>query len=195
MVTGTSEIAAVRQVIEEESNQLASGGVLVGSPAVGAMIEIPSAVIVADQLAEVCDFLCLGTNDLAQYLLAADRDNESVSTWFRTLHPAMIRAVRTVIESAAAASKPLTVCGEMAGSPFYAPLLVGLGATELSMNPGSIGAVSRVIAGIAFEEALQLVSEVVDLPTADDIEAAVRSMAHDNWSYLFPTGFLEMQTH
>lgn len=195
MVTGTSEIDAVRVLIKEESEQLASGGVSVGSPAVGAMIEIPSAVMVADQLAAACDFLCLGTNDLAQYLLAADRDNESVSNWFRTLHPAMIRSVGMVINSAVEAAKPLTVCGEMAGSPFYAPVLIGLGATELSMNPGSIEAVSRVVAGIAFEEAFQLVSEIEGLTTADEIEVAVRSTAGNKWSHLFPLGFLDEQTH
>ena len=195
MVTGSSEIASIRQVIEEETEQLASNGVSVGSPAVGAMIEVPSAVMVADQLADACDFLCLGTNDLAQYLLAADRDNESVSDWFRTLHPAMIRAVAGVIKSAVKASKPLTVCGEMAGSPFYVPVLVGLGATELSMNPGSIEAVSRVVAGIAFDEARQLVSEIENLVTADEIEAVVRHTAQDKWGHLFTSGFLELQTH
>jgi phosphotransferase system enzyme I (PtsI) len=195
MVTGTSEIVSVRQIIAEESEHLASKDVSIGSPAVGAMIEIPSAVLVADQLAETCDFLCLGTNDLAQYLLAADRDNESVSPWFRTLHPAMIKAVGHVIKSAVDATKPLTVCGEMAGSPFYVPVLIGLGATELSMNPGSIEAVSRVVAGIAFEEALKLVSEIEVLTTADDVEATVRSTAQGKWAHLFSSGFLEVESH
>ena len=195
MVTGPSEISAVRQIIEKESEQLSSNGILIGSPAVGAMIEIPSAVLVADQLVEACDFVCLGTNDLAQYLLAADRDNESVSTWFRTLHPAMIRAVSNVINSASKGSKPLTVCGEMAGSPFYVPVLIGLGANELSMNPGSIEAVSRVVAGIAFEEARQLVSEIENLSTADEIESLVKGTAQDKWGHLFPAGFLDLHTH
>ena len=195
MVTGVSEIAAIRSIIEEEAEKLALGGISSGSPAIGAMIEIPSAVMVADQLAETCDFVCLGTNDLAQYLLAADRDNESVSPWFRTLHPGMIRAVGKVIRSADEASKPLTVCGEMAGSPFYVPLLIGLGATELSMNPSSIEAVSRVVAGIAFEEARQLVSSIENLTTADEVETAVRSIAEEKWAHLFPTGFLDMQAH
>jgi phosphotransferase system enzyme I (PtsI) len=135
MVTGVSEIDEVRSVIQRQSEELAAKGVSIGSPELGAMIEIPSAMMVADQLADVSDFLCLGTNDLAQYLLAADRDNESVSNWFRTLHPAMIRAVGSVIRVANDASKPLIVCGEMAGSPFYVPVLIGLGATELSVEP------------------------------------------------------------
>ena len=195
MVTGVSEIAAIRRIMAEETDKLASGGTSIGSPGVGAMIEIPSAVMVADQLADACDFLCLGTNDLAQYLLAADRDNESVSPWFRTLHPAMIKAVGDVIKSAANGSKPLTVCGEMAGSPFYAPVLIGLGATELSMNPGSIEAVSRVVAGIAFDEARQLVSEIKILTTADEVEAVVKATAETKWAHLFYSGFLDLPTH
>jgi len=195
MVTGVSEIEAVRQIVDQESKKLTSEGIRVGSPTVGAMREIPSAVIVADQLARACDFVCLGTNDLAQYLLAADRDNESVSPWFRTLHPAMIRAVRRVIRAADEASKPLTVCGEMAGSPFYVPVLIGLGARELSMNPSSIEAVSSVVAGIAFEEARELLSAIERLTTAIEIETVVRSTAEEKWAHLFPTGFLEMQAH
>jgi len=195
MVTGVSEIDEVRSVIQRESEELAAKGVSIGSPELGAMIEIPSAMMVADQLADVSDFLCLGTNDLAQYLLAADRDNESVSNWFRTLHPAMIRAVGSVIRVANEASKPLIVCGEMAGSPFYVPVLIGLGATELSVNPSSIEAVCRVITGLAFDEARQLVSEIQSLSSADDVEAVVRSTAEKKWAHLFPNGFLEMQTH
>jgi phosphotransferase system enzyme I (PtsI) len=195
MVTGTSEVDLIRKIIRQQSELLSSERVSVGAPSVGAMIEIPSAVMIAELLAHACDFVCLGTNDLAQYLLAADRDNESVSSWFRTLHPAMIRAVEKVIKAADAVSKPLTVCGEMAGSPFYAPVLIGLGATELSMNPGSIESVSRVVAGIALDEARDLVAEIRTLSTSEDIEAVVRSTAQEKWGHLFPSGFLDLQVH
>ena len=99
MVSDVSEIEFVRNLVEKEGNDLLSASVAIGKAPIGAMIEIPSAVVLADQLIECCDFLCLGTNDLAQYLLAADRDNESVSKWFRTLHPAMIRSVKSVVAS------------------------------------------------------------------------------------------------
>ncbi|MGH9947334.1 MAG: phosphoenolpyruvate--protein phosphotransferase, partial [Pyrinomonadaceae bacterium] len=138
MVSGTAEIRHVRQIIDEESERLRTEDIKIKLFELGAMVEVPSAVLVADQLAKVCDFLCLGTNDLAQYLLAADRDNESVSKWFRTLHPAMIRSVKRVIDECRKAKKPLVVCGEMAGSPFYVPVLIGLGATEFSVSPATI---------------------------------------------------------
>jgi len=191
MVTGTAEIDAVHKFLSEITTRLHNANVSIGSPSVGAMIEIPSAVLVADQIVAAVDFLCLGTNDLAQYLLAADRDNEAVSRWFQTLHPAMLRAVRRVVEVCRAAGKPLIVCGEMAGSPFYAPVLIGLGATELSMNPGSIEAVRRVIGGIAFEEAAELVQKLETMSTAEEIEDAVSVIARKAWPHLFADGFLD----
>lgn len=194
MVTGISELITVNAMIKESENHLSQAKVAFGSLSVGAMIEIPSAILVADQLSEACDFLCLGTNDLAQYLLAADRDNDLVSNWFRTLHPAMIRAVRRVIDVCKKANKPLIVCGEMAGSPFYVPVLIGLGATELSMNPSSIDAVRRVIAGVAYEETIELVKQIEALTTADEIENTVAAYAKANWPHLYSPGFLESQT-
>ena len=124
------------------------------------MIEIPSAVLIAAEIAAEVDFLCLGTNDLVQYLLAVDRDNESVADWFRTLHPAVIRAMKMVVKAAEDSDKPLIVCGEMAGSPFYAPVLIGLGVTEMSMNVNSIPQVRKVICGIAYEETLEIIKKI-----------------------------------
>ena len=118
-------------MLEHESEVLRSRGKAVGTPKLGVMIEVPSAVLMAAEIAEETDFLCLGTNDLIQYLVAADRDNETVAAWYRTLHPAVLRAVRMVLQAANGARKPAIVCGEMAGSPYYVPLLIGLGATEL----------------------------------------------------------------
>jgi len=195
MVTGVSEMRAVRQLMRSEANELQSEGVPCASPLIGAMIEIPSAVLIVEQVAGEADFLCLGTNDLAQYLLAADRDNESVSRWFRTLHPAMIRAVGQVIDACSKAGKPLTVCGEMAGSPFYVLVLIGLGATDLSINPDSIESVSRVIAGVSYEETAELISEIEKFTTADEIENIVETTAREKWSHLFAPGFLNTQAH
>ena len=193
MVTGISEIDSVKALITKIETELSNEGTSFGKLSLGAMIEIPSAILLADQLAEVSDFLCLGTNDLAQYLLAADRDNDSVANWFRTLHPAMIRAVKHVIDVSKRSKKPLIVCGEMAGSPFYVPVLIGLGAVELSMNPSSIDAVRRVISGVAFEETATLVSDLHSLNTAEEVESAVAEYAKGNWPHLYAPGFLESQ--
>jgi phosphoenolpyruvate-protein phosphotransferase (PTS system enzyme I) len=193
MVSSVAEINEFRGIVKQQHNELTNAQIPVGTPRIGAMIEIPAAALLADQLATVADFLCLGTNDLAQYILAADRDNEYVSEWFRTLHPAMLRVVRSVINSCKAAEKPLVVCGEMAGSPFYIPVLIGLGATDLSMNPGSIDAARRVISGIAYEEAATLVRKIEVLTTPEAIEKAVAETARQKWPHLYPPGFLDQQ--
>ena len=121
MVSGVSELLEVREILEQEKTRLAAMGKIIGSPRIGVMIEVPSAVLMVKELVEEADFICLGTNDLIQYLLAVDRDNEAVSGWFRSLHPAVLRAIRSVVDAAAAAGKELVACGEMAGSPYYAP--------------------------------------------------------------------------
>ena len=184
MVSGVDEIVKVRELIESETSALAAKGTQVGSPRVGAMIEVPSAVLLIDQIVEDSDFICLGTNDLVQYVLGVDRDNESVAGWFRTLHPAVLIAVRTVIKAAADAEKPLVICGEMAGSPFYLPLLIGMGATELSMNVNSILRIRKVISGIAYQETLPLAQEATKCRTADEVEATLERHINEKWSHL-----------
>jgi phosphoenolpyruvate-protein kinase (PTS system EI component) len=184
MVSGIGEIRDVREVVEREKEALSSKGIPIGNPGIGAMVEVPSAVILIDQIVRATDLVCLGTNDLVQYLLAVDRDNEAVAGWFRTLHPAVIRALRSVIDATSQAGKPLVVCGEMAGSPFYLPLLLGMGATELSMNVNSILRVRKVISGIAYQETLDLAREVDACVTADEVESALERHIHDKWSHL-----------
>lgn len=189
MVSGLSEVRAVKQVLEHEARQLKEKGRKVGMVKLGAMIEVPSAVMMVDELVEETDFLCLGTNDLIQYLLAADRDNEAVSGWYRTLHPAVLRAIRTVLGAAARADKSAILCGEMAGSAYYAPLLIGLGAKELSMNATSIRLIRKVISGIAFEEAQRLVKSVENARTVEEIETSIDKQIRKNWRHLFPKNF------
>lgn len=184
MVSGVDEIRFVKGLLDAERAALSSRGVPFGNPGVGAMIEVPSAVFGIRTILDEVDCVCLGTNDLVQYLLAVDRDNESVAAWFRTLHPGVFAAIRTVIDAAGAAGKPAVVCGEMAGSPYYAPILVGLGATELSMNVNSILGVRKVIAGIAHDEARKLVAAISKLSSADDIEREVEQFTRTHWSHL-----------
>jgi phosphoenolpyruvate-protein phosphotransferase (PTS system enzyme I) len=186
MVTGVAEIRSVKELLEHEKRLLEKNGVQVGEPGIGAMVEVPSAVLTIEELLDETDFICLGTNDLVQYLLAADRDNESVAGWFRTLHPAVIKALQTVVNACHAATKPLLVCGEMAGSPFYVPVLIGLGARELSMNVNSIPRVRRIISGIAFEEAKKLVDRIKKCRVATEAEQTLSTHISENWAHLFP---------
>lgn len=193
MVSGVQEIRDAKTIMTEEAERLRSQSIPIGEPKFGAMIEIPSAVFVVDQIIQEVDFVCLGTNDLVQYLLAVDRDNEAVADWFRTLHPAVIRSISKVIKAGIDATKPVIVCGEMAGSPFYTPMLIGLGAAEFSMNLNSLDRVMNVIRGIAFEEAAQLVKAIETCKTAEETESVIAVSIQEKWLHLYPDNFLEQR--
>ena len=186
MVSDVSQIRTAKEMIEREKRRLHERGTEIGSPRFGVMIEVPSAVMTIDDIAEEVDFLCLGTNDLVQYILAVDRDNETVSDWFHTLHPAVLRAIKMTIAAAASRKKPLIVCGEMAGSAFYTPILIGMGATELSMNVHSIARVRHAAAAIAYEEAKELIRIMEKCSTAGEAEAVVREHFASKWLHVFP---------
>ena len=185
MISDISEIYEAKELFEKEKNYLRRRKINFGAPRFGAMIEVPSAVLTADEIAREVDFFCLGTNDLVQYLLAVDRDNEAVADWFRSLHPAVLRAIKTVIRAAEQNNISAVVCGEMAGSPVYVPILIGLGATELSMNVNSMARVRRTISHIAYEEAKECADNLLKMARADAAEEYVRESFLKNWSHLF----------
>lgn len=191
MITGLTDIIEVKKMIKRERDSLIKKNIEVGDPRLGIMVEVPSTLFILEDIVKEIDFICLGTNDLSQYLLASDRDNETVSPWYRTLHPAIIKAIRMVVEACASAKKQLIFCGEMSGSPFYVPILIGLGATELSMNANSVQRVKKVIAGIAYEEAATLVSEIFKCKTAQEIEDLTTQTLSSKWSHLYPQDFLQ----
>lgn len=185
MISDVSEIFAAKEIIEQEKMRLLKRRQKFGNPKIGAMIEIPAAVFIAEEICNEVDFLCVGTNDLVQYLLAVDRDNETVADWFRTLHPAVLRAVKMVLRAAENRGIPATVCGEMAGSPVYAAVLIGLGANDLSMSPNSMRRNRRIISNIAFEEAHEIVKELDNCKTAAETEKKVREKFRKKWAHLF----------
>ncbi|MBS1794031.1 MAG: phosphoenolpyruvate--protein phosphotransferase [Acidobacteria bacterium] len=185
MVTDVAEIVAARKMLDAEKERLRQRGIEHGEPRLGAMIETPAAVLIAADIAREVEFFCLGTNDLVQYVLAVDRDNEFVADWYKTLHPAVLRSIKTVLVTAAKNQKPVLVCGEMAGSPVYVAILIGLGATELSMNVNSIARVRRTISNIAYEEAREITERITEFSTSDEIEYFVRESFLRKWSHLF----------
>lgn len=187
MISDLSEILRAKKILEEERERLLSRKIEVGSPRLGIMIEVPSTVFMIEEILEEVEFINLGTNDLVQYILAVDRDNESLSNWFRTLHPAVIRAIDIVLKKAEQRGIEVVVCGEMAGSPVYAPILVGLGATKLSMNVNSILRVRHIISNIAYEEALSVAKKVLSSKSADEAEEIVRQDFTTKWYHLFPS--------
>jgi len=185
MISDVAEITQTKLILRQEKDLLRKKKIDYGTLHLGAMIEVPSAVLTIENIVEEVDFLCLGTNDLVQYLLAVDRDNETVAESFRTLHPSVLRAVKIVLTAAEKKGIPVIICGEMAGSPVYVPILLGLGATELSMNVNSIGRVRRVVSSIALEEARKLVVNLETCRMPDEVENAVAEFYQKNWSHLF----------
>jgi phosphotransferase system enzyme I (PtsI) len=190
MVADVSDVRRARTIIVEETAKLTEAGVVFGHVSIGAMIEVPSAVFMADKIARIVDFFELGTNDLVQYTLAVDRGNDEVADWFRTLHPAVLHSIDQSLRAARDAGIPAIVCGEMASTPAYAVLLVGLGATDLSMTPSAIPRVRRAIAGINSQAAKTIVTECLNCETADEVENLVRQRFSELWYHLFPPASL-----
>lgn len=186
MISDVMDVRRAQRIIKEERARLESEGKEVGAIRIGAMIEVPSAVMTADKVAREVDFFSLGTNDLVQYLLAVDRSNEGVADWFRSLHPAVLQSIWLTLDAARRAFIPAVVCGEMAATPAYAVALVGLGADTLSMTPTSIPRVRRVIEGIKFADAQAIAHDCLECETADDVEELVRVRFSANWPQLFP---------
>ena len=189
MVADVADVRLAKKVINEEVERLATEKADFSKVQIGAMIEVPSAVLTAEKIASEVDFFELGTNDLVQYTLAVDRGNDKVSEWFRTLHPAVLYGINRTLQAAREAAIPVIVCGEMASTPAYAVLLVGLGATDLSMIPAMIPRVRAVLSQINAEEAREVASNVL-MATADEVEELVRNEFKARWPELFPPNTL-----
>lgn len=190
MISDISEIHQVKEQIEREKQFLAKRKIKFGNPKIGAMIEVPAAVMMIDEIAQEVDFMSIGTNDLVQYTLGVDRDNELVADWFRTLHPAVLKSLKKILQASEKYDTPAIICGEMAGSPVYAAILVGLGAKELSMNVVSMPRVRKVISSIAYEEAQEIANSLEKCLTANDSENIVRESLSRKWAHLFPPDIL-----
>lgn len=190
MVADVSDVRRAKAIIQEEATNLRNAERNFGEVSVGAMIEVPSAVFMADRIARIVDFFELGTNDLVQYTLAVDRGNDEVADWFRTLHPAVLHSIDQSLKAARNAGIPVIVCGEMASTPAYAVLLVGLGATDLSMTPSAIPRVRGAIADIDSRDAREIAEECLNCDTADDVENLVRERFANLWPQLFPPASL-----
>jgi phosphotransferase system enzyme I (PtsI) len=190
MVADVSDVQRAKTIIDQESNNLRAARHRFGKVSVGAMIEVPAAVLMADNIARLVDFFELGTNDLVQYTLAVDRGNDAVADWFRTLHPAVLRSIDQSLQAAKRAGIPAIVCGEMASTPAYVVLLVGLGAIDLSMTPSAIPRVRRTIAGIDAGKARDVARECLECDTADDVESLVRERFVQYWPQLFDASSL-----
>ncbi|MBE7448374.1 MAG: phosphoenolpyruvate--protein phosphotransferase [Kofleriaceae bacterium] len=174
MISGLDELRAVKAVVEEVKAELRAHRLDFDEQlALGIMIEMPSAAVIADLLAREVDFFSIGTNDLIQYTMAVDRVNELVSYLYEPLHPALLRVLRDVARAGRAAGIPVSLCGEMAGDPLVAPVLVGLGLSELSMSAVAIPEVKGVVRASSLAELQVLVERVLTLATAREIRDEV----------------------
>jgi phosphotransferase system enzyme I (PtsI) len=175
MISGVSEIRQAREILQEAQEELLLRGEAFSRDVpVGAMIEIPSAVSIADFLAREVDFFSIGTNDLIQYALAIDRGNEHVTYLYEPLHPAVLRMIKTVVDAGHEAGIPVGMCGEMAGEPLYVPILLGLGLDELSMNALAIPMVKKVIRSVTVNECRSLAQQIMRFGTPREIHDFVR---------------------
>ncbi len=176
MISGVEELREARRQIAEAAASLAKEGIDHDPDvAVGVMIEVPSAVMLADFMAEEADFFSIGTNDLIQYALAIDRGNQEVSYLFSPLHPALLRMLKQVTETGRARGIETYMCGEMAADPIHLPILLALGLDELSMNPQSIPAVKRVIRSLDAAKCKPFLEKALSQRTAQDVMNLLRT--------------------
>ena len=190
MISGIDELRSARRIIDQVRVRLQREGKDHRDDVpIGVMIEVPSAVMTADLLANEADFFSIGTNDLMQYLLAIDRTNDRVAYLYHPLHPAVLRTLQRILDAARAKNIPVSVCGEMAGEAEYLPILLGFGFEQLSMNSGSIGQVKRLVREIDRHSCCDLLREALQCVTYPEVGTLVREfleakslLSHATWS-------------
>jgi phosphotransferase system enzyme I (PtsI) len=170
MISGVGELRAAKTVLEEVKQSLVQESIEFDENLqVGIMIEVPSAVAVADLLAREVDFFSIGTNDLVQYALAIDRVNENVAHLYEPLHPAILRMIKQAADAGRQAGISVSLCGELAGEPLYIPILLGFELDSLSMNPLAVPRVKKIIRNASLEESKDFLNEVLNFTTAGQI--------------------------
>jgi phosphotransferase system enzyme I (PtsI) len=188
MISGVEELREVKAILEQVKDELKKNRVPFDTEIpLGVMIEIPSAAVTADILAGEADFFSIGTNDLIQYSLAIDRVNEHVSYLYEPLHPANMRNIKGVVDTAHEAGIEVGICGEMAADPLYTLIFLGLGLDDLSMNPLAIPRVKKILRRSTQSEGVRLLKEVLQFATAKETELFIRKEMCEQ----FPEDFIQ----
>jgi phosphotransferase system enzyme I (PtsI) len=178
MISGLGELHAAKDILNQVKQSLIQESIEIDPDLqVGIMIEVPSAVAVADLLATEVDFFSIGTNDLVQYALAIDRVNENVAHLYEPLHPAILRMVKQAADAGRFAGIPVSLCGELAAEPLYAPILLGFELDSLSMNPMAVPRVKKIIRNANLEESKEHLKEVLQLSTASKVNEYLCNLA------------------
>ena len=174
MISSLSELRSAKVLINQAYAEVLEEGVNVKTPQVGVLIEVPAAVYQARMLAKEADFMAVGSNDLTQYMLAVDRNNPRVADLYKEVHPAVLSALREVARAVHAEEKPLGICGELAGTPTGAVLLMAMGYHVLSMNATHLLKVKWVIRNIKRSDARRILARVLRMDTAEEVEDYVQ---------------------
>jgi phosphotransferase system enzyme I (PtsI) len=182
LISGVAELRMAKAICQEVCADLKHEGIPHDPDAeLGVMVETPSAAMIADLLAEESAFLSIGTNDLIQYSLAADRENEHVGYLYHPLHPAIMRALRQIVAGAAVHGRPVAMCGDMAGDPLFILVLLGLGLRNLSMAPRQIPLVKSIIRASTVAEAERLATLALALRTESEVEDLVYNVMYNRF--------------
>ncbi|KAF0157596.1 MAG: phosphotransferase system enzyme I PtsI [Syntrophaceae bacterium] len=191
MISGIEEVREAKRLLEETRQELLAQGVPIADRMeIGAMIEVPAAAVIADQLAQEVDYFSIGTNDLIQYSLAIDRSNERVTYLYEPLHPAVLRLIKGIVDEAHAAKIRVAMCGEMAGDPLFCLILLGMQLDELSMNHLAIPRIKRIIQQSTLSESRELLKQAMSYNNAVDVRAYVQDYMSDH----FPNEFQKKET-
>jgi phosphotransferase system enzyme I (PtsP) len=170
MVSNLGELDEATEFIHRAHRELLEEGSDIELPPIGVMVEVPAAVYQARAFARRADFLSVGSNDLTQYLLAVDRNNARVADLYHAFHPSVLQALIQVADAARAENKQISICGELAGDPGAAVLLLAMGYDVLSMNATNLTKVKKALRNIRYDEAVQVLAEVLELETSDEVQ-------------------------
>lgn len=180
MISSVTEVKKSKEILEEVKAELDAKGIDYDRDIkVGIMIEVPSAYFLADELAREVDFFSIGTNDLIQYLLAVDRGNQFISGLYQQFHPAVLRAIKSIVTAAKRNGIPVSICGEMASKPVATAVLLGLGIDELSVVPSVYAEVKQIIRKLDFAKSVELADHLLTLPSEGEIVEAVRRFSEE----------------
>lgn len=186
MISSVEEIRKVKVIIEDIKTELSKKNIKFDKNIwVGSMVEIPAAAITADLIMKEVDFVSIGTNDLVQYTIAVDRNNQKIAYLYDNFHPGVLRLIKNVVNACRTYSKCVHVCGEMASDPMACVLLVGLGVNELSMAPNAIPEIKKIIRSISYAEARKIATEVMQYDTAKQVRNHLREFLLNRFPGIF----------
>lgn len=177
MIATVNEVRRAKAMVEQAKAQLREKNIPFNEQIkIGVMIEIPSAAVMAEEIARESDFVSIGTNDLIQYLLAVDRTNSAVADLYQEFHPAVLRSIKHIIDAAHKAKVWVGMCGEMAGDPLAVILLVGLGLDEFSVVPAILPEIKKIIRSITYKEAKRIAQKALSFTTEEEVEGYLREV-------------------